>query len=205
MIKNENFRECREILQGCFPKSLMTDVKEVLDILPFSTNDVKLSDGKFYKGDNLIHSTLVTVQLDKEALNIPCRFYFNEPEQEQEVTLTDTQKAIVSCIYLRHHNGRLRESRLRKLLNNNDYWIVPFTFQLLGEYVFEILQVLDKHINDNNIDNYQKFARENPMYWQQTESRMISYWNEYYRRTRFPILKNYLGQQIVDRIKNANT
>jgi hypothetical protein len=202
--KTENFREYTDRLQSCFPQTLMADVNDVLNILPFSTNDVKLSNGQTYKVDNLIHPTFLTVQLDKEVLNIPYRLYFNEPEKEDEAKLTDTQKTILNCIYLRHHNGHLRESRLRKLLDKNDYWIIPFTFQLLGEYVLEILEVLDKHINDINIDNYQRFAKENPKYWQQTESRMISYWNEYYRRPKFPILKNYLGQQMVNRIKKSN-
>jgi hypothetical protein len=74
--------------------------------------------------------------------------------------------------------------------------------QLLGEYVFEILQVLDKHINDKTIESYVKFIRENPKYWKQTESRMISYWNEYYRR-QYSKLKTYLGQQLADKIKKS--
>ena len=44
------------------------------------------------------------------------------------------------------------------------------------------------------------FAIENPKYYQQTESRMISYWNEYYRR-RFPKLGIYPGRIIFDLIK----
>lgn len=64
----------------------------------------------------------------------------------------------------------------------------------------EILKVLDKHINASTIDNYEHFVLENPKYWQQTESRMISYWNEYYRR-QSPRLKDYSGRHIVDRIK----
>jgi len=49
-----------------------------------------------------------------------------------------------------------------------------------------------------------KFIRDNPKFWMQTESRMISYWNEYYRRPTFPKLKDYIGKQIIDRIKKAN-
>jgi hypothetical protein len=50
---------------------------------------------------------------------------------------------------------------------------------------------------------------ENKKYWQQTESRMISYWNEYYRRPAYPkylppkyaTRKEYIGQQLVDKLK----
>ncbi len=47
---------------------------------------------------------------------------------------------------------------------------------------------------------YAEFRDENLKYWQQMESRMISYWNEYYR-SKFPELKEYLGIKIVNRIK----
>jgi len=63
----------------------------------------------------------------------------------------------------------------------------------------EILSVLKKHV-DLKVDNYVKFVSENTRYWKQTESRMISYWNEYYRPG-IPLLKDYIGKKIVDQIK----
>ncbi len=89
------------------------------------------------------------------------------------------------------------------LFDKNEDWVAPFKLQLLGEYIFEILEVLDKHINDKSIASYMKIVSENPKYWQQTESRMISYWNEYYR-WKFPKLRKYLGRQIADKIKKAD-
>ncbi|MGI8599351.1 MAG: hypothetical protein ACR2KB_08850 [Chitinophagaceae bacterium] len=168
--------------------------------MPFDVNNVKLTGGQIHKVDNLIHSSTLTIQFENELLTIPYRLYFNEPDGEKENELTDTQKTILNCIYLRHHDGYLRQRRLEKLVDKTDFWVTPFTLHLLGEYVFEILQVLDKHINDKTIDNYERFVKENLKYWQQTESRMISYWNEYYRR-QFPKLNDYLGRHIADRIK----
>jgi len=199
-FKKENYTEYRDRLFKAFPKTLKSDVEVVLNILPFAINDVMLTGGQIHKVDNLIHESILTVQLDNEQLVIPYRLYFNEPDIEKENKLTDIQKTILNCIYLRHHDGYLRQRRLEKLIAKNEHWVIPFTLQLLGEYVFEILHVLDKHINVKTIDNYERFTIENPKYWQQTESRMISYWNEYYRR-QFPKLKVYLGRQIVDRIK----
>lgn len=199
-FKKENYTEYKDRLLKAFPQTLKSDVEVVLNILPFDVNDVMLTGGQIHKVDNLIHESILTVQLDNEQLVIPYRLYFNEPDIEKENKLTDIQKTILNCIYLRHHDGFLRQRRLEKLIDKNENWVVPFTLQLLGEYVFEIVQVLDKHIIANTIDNYGRFVEENPKYWQQTESRMISYWNEYYRR-QFPKLKDYLGRQIVDRIK----
>ena len=42
-------------------------------------------------------------------------------------------------------NARSRK-HLENLIDRNEYWITPFTLQLLGEYVYEVIEVLDKHI-----------------------------------------------------------
>ena len=195
----------KERLLKAFPESLNLDVRAVMDILPFEDNKVKLSDGKTHKLDNLIHTSTITIMLNGNFLTIPDRLYFNEPDKSNEDKLTDIQKTILYCIFLRHHDGFIRQKRLEKLVDNKEYWILPFTFQLLGEYVFEILEVLERHVNDKNIENYIHFKIENPRYFQTTESRMISYWNEYYRRPRFPKLKDYIGKKLIDKIKQQKT
>lgn len=198
-LKRHKYSKQREIILKAFPKALKKEVEQVIDILPFDANDIKINDGKTQHADNLIHSHFQTVNLDGELLTVPYRVYFNEPEFEKEMRLNDRQKTILHCIFLRHHNGFVRQRRLEKI-ENNEYWITPFTFQLLGEYVIEILEFLDQELGDNKLENYKKFAIENPKYYQQTESRMVSYWNEYYR-TKFPKLKNYVGRIIFDQIK----
>ena len=202
LTKNKT-KEYKERLLKSFPTELKSDVESVIRILPLEKNDVKLCDGQVNKVENLIHSTELRIKVNGEQLIIPCRLYFDEPDIDSENNLTERQKVILNCIYLRHHNGYLRERRLKKLIDKNEKWTIPFTIQLLGEYVFEILEVLNIQINDKTIGNYQSFIEDNPKYWQQTESRMISYWNEYYRR-KFPKLKEYLGTAIVKRIKITN-
>lgn len=197
-IKNEY----QERLRKSFPKELHSDVNEVLKILPFENNNVKLCDGSFHRVDNLIHETELDIELDNETLTIPYRLYFNEPSPELEKTLTNTQQDILNCIYLRHHNGYLREKRLNLISDNSEKWTIPFIIQLIGEYVYELLPIVDKRINKYTLNNYTEFRDENPKYWQQTESRMISYWNEYYRYE-FPKLKEYLGFEIINRIKKT--
>jgi hypothetical protein len=200
-VFNKNITsEYKDRILKAFPTALSADVKEVLEVLSLNNYKVKLSDGQVRQIDNLIHPSELYLTLEQEKLIIPYRLYFNEPDSESEKALTDKQKAILNCIFLRHHNGFLREQRLKQLIETKEYWVIPFTIQLLGEYVYEILEVLDKHINEQNLNLYVKFIQENPKYWQQTESRMISYWNEYYR-SRFPDLKKYIGLEIVKRIK----
>jgi hypothetical protein len=106
----------------------------------------------------------------------------------------------------------VRQRRLELLYNKTEYFEVAFIVQLLGEYVIEILEVIDKLINEKNLDLYVRFINENQKYWQQTESRVTSYWDAYYRRPQFPTYlppkyatrNDYIGQQIVNRIKKAN-
>jgi hypothetical protein len=199
----------REKILNAFPSTLRQEVEKVIEVLPLNDHNVLLADGQIHKVDTLIHSNEQLVSLDKEELKIPYRLYFKEPSPGKEKVLTDLQKTILNCVYLRHHNGFIRQKRLERLVDKTEYFVVPFVFQLLGEYVMEILEVLEKHINPLTIDNYVKFISENQKYWAQTESRMISYWNEYYRRPMYPSYlppkyatrKEYIGQQIVDRIK----
>ncbi len=192
-----------DTLRAAFPKQLSHDLDIVFSILPLSNHSITLHDGKTYKVDNLIHTEKVSILVRGEELSIPCRLYFDEPEADLEVQLTETQKTILNCIYLRHWNGYIRQKRLEQLSDTNEYWTIPFTIHLLGEYVFEIIEVLDPKINESSLPQYAKFVIENPKYWQSTESRMISYWNEYYRHPKFPKLKEYLGYQIAKRIKYA--
>ena len=196
--------EYKERLTKAFPKKLHSDLNAVLKIIPFDNNKVKLFDGTIHQVDNLIHENELDVILDNETLKIPYRLYFDEPNPELEKTLTDKQKDILNCIYLRHHNGHLREERLNLLSDNSEKWVIPFIIQLVGEYIYELLPIIDKKVNEKTLTFYAEFSVENPKYWQQTESRMISYWNEYYR-LKFPKLKEYLGFEIVKRIKNDRT
>lgn len=183
-FKKDNNAGYKDKLLNAFPKTLKSDVEAVWDILP---RDITFS------------SNTQTIQLNNELLIISYRFYFAEPDCERERKLTETQSTILNCIYLRHHDGYLRQRRLKNLIDKSDYWVTPFTIQLLGEYVIEILQVLDILVNDKTINNYRQFAKENPIFWLKTEHRMISYWNEYYR-WQFPKLEEYPGRQLINRI-----
>lgn len=190
----------KERILKAFPKNLRADIKVVLEIIPFNDHDVKLCDGNTHTIADFISEDSIRVKLENEDIDIPYRVYFNEPNVESEKTLNVKQQTILNCIYTRHHDGHVRERRLQQLVECGEIWLIPYTVQLLGEYVYEILQVIDEHVNSQTLNQYAVFAKTNPIYWLQTENRMISYWNEYYRR-RFLKLKKYLGYEIVKRIK----
>ena len=192
--------EYKERLTKAFPKELHSDLNEVIKILPLENSKIELSDGKTHELDNLIHPTEHNAVVNNETLIIPYRLYFNEPNPELENKLTIRQKDILNCIYLRHHNGYLRERRLRQLSEKTEKWTIPFIVQIIGEYVYELLPIIDKKVNENTLNLFNEFRFENLEYWQKTESRMISYWDVYHRN-KSPKLKEYLGYKIINRIK----
>ncbi|AWH74790.1 hypothetical protein DCS32_11665 [Dokdonia sp. Dokd-P16] len=204
IFKHNKSSDYKKRLLKAFPKKLENDVKEVLEIIPFDNNEIKRHDGTRNRAINLIHESELDIKLENETLTIPYRLYFNEPTPGLENTLTEKQKDILNCIFLRHHNGYLREKRLNLLSDSSEKWIIPFIVQLIGEYIYELLPIIDKKVNKNTLSFYAEFIDVNQKYWQQTESRMISYWNEYYRY-KFPILKDYLGFKITTRIKKQRT
>lgn len=171
----------------CFPASLHDKVRKVVQLLSIEKS-------------GFIHSASYQVKFHGETLEFPYRVYFNEPRNTLEKNLTEEEQVILDCIFLRHHNGYIRQRRMERLIDKKQSFIIPFTFQLLGECVKEILMVVDDHINDETIDEYLRFIKENKKYAEQTQNRMVSYWDLYYR-VEYPKRKRYIGQRVFDRLK----
>lgn len=191
--------ETIRLLKG-FPAAIKHEVEEVVNILPLN-HRVFLAGSQAHDIDISLQSPTQSVTLNGEQLEIPFRIYFNEPPRGKESSLSDLQRTILNCVYSRHHDGFVRQKRLEQLIESTEPFVIPYTFQLLGEYIIEILVVLDRHVNNKTLNDYARFICDNKRYSQQIESRMISYWNEYYRH-KFPDLKSYIGMNIFDKIKN---
>ena len=56
--------------------------------------------------------------------------------------------------------------------------------QLAGEYVIEILRLIEEALPDIELSIYERFLRANPVFLTLTEQRIISYWDCYYRSVR---------------------
>jgi len=95
---------------SCFPGRLAADVEAALQIMPGAvcpppqpaTSDPCASWGSL--------STFLVV------------IYYHEPDEERILTLTGTQKILLSCLYSRHHDGYVRERHLHRLLPSADPW-----------------------------------------------------------------------------------
>jgi len=143
------------------------------------------------------------------ALALPYRVYFPELAPEQVALLTVAQRQVVHCLYLRHHDGYVRQRHLEALLapgaGEPADFTTPFTFSLLGEYVQEIQAVLAQRLTPGLAARYVQLIRENPRYWQQTQGRVASYWDGYYRirRRGAPRFRHYVGAQLLARLQRA--
>ena len=202
-LRNANFDDEQRILRA-FPSSIHGDVQKLLPLLPFSRRSVVLADGRAHILDNLVSEFHpIEVFVRTERVEIPYRIYLDELEPDIRTTLTDTQRVIADCIYLRHHNGHVRQKHLENLIGVVDYFVTPFVIQLIGEYVLEILDVVEELMTPSVLSDYAEFINDNPFFWKRTQSRMVSYWDVYYRH-RYPEISSYVGKRLVDRLNLAS-
>lgn len=175
------------IFYESFPKELNKDLQEVLKIIPKKTyNNVSIG-----YSENVIEYSFNNI-----IIKIPYRIYFSDVDITKIDDLTDTQKVILYCIYTRSCNGYVREKYLNELLKLNfDYWVIPFIVKLCDEYVIEILEIIYDKLKDRNNNDIKIFCLENKSVINKSYSRMISYWNEFYRDREFNFHK-YIGRKL---------
>jgi hypothetical protein len=176
-------------LVQAFPRELIEDVITVAQYL--ENQKIQLHE-----------NTQCEVMVHQAFIKIPARIYIDPIKSVEFQNFPLIQRQILWCIFTRHHDGFVRQKVLEKLLQKKlEYFMMPFIFQLLGEYVVEILKVIEPNINKNNQEIWRDFMLENPQYIQTTQRRMVSYWNEYYR-SNHPDFKGYIGHQILNKLKN---
>ncbi len=172
------------MIQKAFPSYLHKDAGKIADFL-------QQNAPKDFK-------TIGTeaVCLNGEFLELPQRVYFGEFNIQN---LTLVQEQMLNCLYLCHCNGHLREHYLRKVLEVKEDFILPFIAKLFGDYVIEILEVLNHELPKDTRYKLKVFFRENPSYQKRIESRIASYWDCFYRNAH-PNFKKYVGYQLFQTI-----
>lgn len=121
-----------------------------------------------------------TVCLNIETVSIPNRVR-HDPASIKAEKLSVIQKNLVDCILTRHHDGFVCQEYLSRIVVSNYTWVPPFVIQLLGEYVVEIVRVIEANLGNLDKALYTQFLRANPDFLALTEQRVISYWDCYYR------------------------
>jgi hypothetical protein len=93
-------------LGALFPPVAETDLRAVLATLPADTAHQLAAEGPAGR--------LITWR--GVVLALPYRVYFPELSGEQVRGLTSTQRQVVHCLYVRHHDGYVRQRHLEALL-----------------------------------------------------------------------------------------
>ncbi|EPD29847.1 hypothetical protein SAMN05444420_101264 [Capnocytophaga granulosa] len=172
------------MIQNAFPSHLHKDATKIADFL--QQNDPK--DFRTVGRED--------VSLNGEALELPQRAYFGEYNTQ---SLTLVQEQMLNCLYLCNCNGHLREHYLRELLIVKEDFTLLFIAKLLGDYVIEIVKVLQSELPNDTRDKLRYFFRANSLYQKRIESRIASYWDLFYRNTN-PNFKKYIGYQLFQTI-----
>lgn len=172
---------------NAFPNDLRENLYKVIEAMPNNT----FSNVPFATSDNMIAYTL-----NNHIVDIPYRMYLLDIADAEYKKLNQTQKQIMCCIYTRSCDGYVREKYLRKLLDMPmEQWAIPFIVKLCDEYVLEILQIIYDKLKERDNTDIQGFCLVNKASIRKSYSRMISYWNEYYRGYEFNF-RQYIGRKL---------
>jgi hypothetical protein len=186
-----------ERLFTMFPLEMKNDVDKVISILPLTIEPKNVSGTVI----GFLSSDYKEIMCKGEWLKLHNRIYFDEPEIVSENRLSKKQQTILNCIYTLHFDGYIRQKRLEKLFQSDDYFVVPFIISLSGEYVFEVLKVITLNLTQNRVKLFSGFIKENPHFWELTKAKIRSYWNEYYKSD-FPCYEDYIGNDFIKQIEN---
>ncbi|MFE2728472.1 hypothetical protein [Kitasatospora sp. NPDC059327] len=180
-------------LINAFPVELSGDAEAVLAIMPTS---------------RLRPLNPFSVAVEGQHVSIPGRLYNDEPPADALASLSSRQRQLLHCLYSRHHDGMVRQRHLAKVIGSADPWVVPFVMQLVGEYVVEILIVIDDELRDLAIPGtsghlaYGQFIVDNPAFFARTQRRVVSYWNRYYRSS-YARFRGYPGCALLELLRSA--
>ncbi len=120
---------------------------------------------------------------DGSKVSFPYRMYIEDNDRSYRGISDKEEKLIYDCIYTRNGNGFVREKHIKNILMSDEVpeWCMPFILRLSSEYIVEILQTIDTGLRGGRKTAFLDFCRKNPVMFKRSYSRMVSYWNEYYR------------------------
>ena len=183
-----------EIIQKAFPVEIREEVNSLLTKFTIETK----------------HSTqgFETVVIGEEKFEIPYRIYYNPPYSLVNSKFTQKEQEILNCIFSRNENGYIRQKAIQNIIASSNNWTLPYIVRVIGEYVIEILNDINNNFETINKSNLISFVQQNPKLYNQTRSRISSYWDCYFRRQfpemlkgiRVPEEQRYVGFQLLSKI-----
>lgn len=167
-------------LISAFPASLTPDVNRLAALLdPPSGLDT---------------SKPFAVVCDGAVIQIPHRIYRPVISESQFASLHRVEQSIAACWFTRHHDGHVRERFLRALPTFDSSSVIAYVVALCSEYVVELLDYIWERRSLFDVSALGCWLRDNPQFYSRARSRVVSYWNCYYRTAPF---RSYVGGQLI--------
>ncbi len=136
------------------------------------------------------------ISCDNEALQIPIRIHRPVISSAAFESFSAVEQSIAACWFTRHHDGHVREQFLRALPAFDSPWVIAYVVALCGEYVVELLSYIWEHRNSFDRVILGRWLRENQAFYARTRSRIVSYWDCYYRSS-CPRFETYVGSHLI--------
>ena len=189
MVNRQHTATCINSVLEAFPESISEDVIEALDALDGSSHEPHIHDG--------LHRVV-----DNHTLVLPSRVYFSGVREHKIKSLSSQQRQIVAALMTRHHSGYRRESWGRELCRSPSMWATPFVVDLLGDYVLEILVMLESNLDRRWEPFAGHFLAENKGITTALNHRILNYWHCYYRwyHPNIRELRDYPGYVVAERL-----
>lgn len=181
--KSEHFLR----LSKAFPKEFALDVEVVCKAMSTKSNA--------YSGALFCDENTEWNLPSGEKIKIPYRIYVGDGLIFGD-RMTERQKLIYHCIFSRSYNGYVRQKHIEALLASDlPDWAKPYVIKICDEYVKEILDVVYQKLQGRNNERYKAICTLNFDYFKLGHSRMISYWNEFYRYDYYRY-DEYIGKKL---------
>lgn len=158
----------KEAILASFPEELSEDVLDSLKLLGVSKHEVH---------NDQSYSSFTPLPREK----IPYRVYFPSIHPASFKKCSCRQRAIIASIMSRHHDGFHREIWVRELMQHPETWTVPFVAYALGDYVMEVVTVVEEMLGDEWVALFKNFAVSDFIDTNSLSQRIFTYWDIYYR------------------------
>ena len=174
-------------MYAAFPKDLEEAVSKVFNLI---LNDT------YNKSINGKSPNSVEYLLGNSIIQIPYRIYYNDHSDSFINELNAREKMILHCIFSRSHDGFIRQKHVKSLLSMEyEDWAIPYIVKICDEYIVEILEMTYLILQEQDTERIKEFCYQNIVSFCKNYSRMISYWNEFYRNEH-KNFKHYVGRKL---------
>ncbi len=140
------------------------------------------------------------VELGQEVLLMPPRLYYSAAVVDAAMSLTGDRAIVAACLGTKSNDGYLRQRSIETLVANPRDWSIPYLVDALGDYVLEILQVMDGRVPGELESKYAEYLVANEERFLRRCRRCVSYWNEFDRfrsRRLYPDWDSYPGARLI--------